>query len=525
MKTIQRTLILGCSLVALAGCGADEIVSPGTGGNINIEINNPPPAPTPTPTPTPTQALVTPAGGCPSILSTGGLTDAGTLSGPTGTYRVCTLPTTFNEDDTLPFVSGLLYQISGQVNVGTDQGFASTGTADTLTIEPGVILFASGSSALVVNRGNTIEANGTADRPIIWTSRDNIIGVATENSQQQWGGVVLLGRARVSDCASGGVNVDATFAQNPTCQQNLEGAATTIPYGGTNDADSSGSFTFNQIRFSGFELAPGNELQSLTTGGAGSGTTIANLQSFNSSDDGVEFFGGVLNIRNLAVLGASDDSLDVDTGARVNIDTVVAVQRTSTGDTLIELDSASSPGNPGNAFPVTNFQVNNFTFLMRSVNSGTDVIVRARGGAALGLTNGVMDNLDTGNFCFRLDEQITLDALIGIDSVVCDGGTAFQARGGNDATDAEALAAATSGTNTNLAFTITLTGIVNGTGENGVMAFNANGRSTFFPTRTFIGAVPDAAAVATTFGNWTCNSGIVNFGSTTGSCTSLPVFS
>lgn len=119
MKNFQRTLVLGASIVALAGCGADEIVSPGTSGD--IIINNPAPSPTPSPTPT-GGATVTPAAGCPTINSAGGLTDAGTISGPTGEYRVCTLPETFNVDDNLPFVNGLLYQISGRVNVGTDQG-------------------------------------------------------------------------------------------------------------------------------------------------------------------------------------------------------------------------------------------------------------------------------------------------------------------------------------------------------------------------------------------------------------------
>lgn len=528
MKNIQRTLVLGCSLVALAGCGADEIVSPGTSGD--IIINNPPPVPAPTPTPTPTQSLVTPAAGCPTINSTGGLTDAGTISGPTGEWRVCTLPATVNASDTLPYIPGLLYQLGGQVFVGTDQGFSSTNTAVTLTVEPGVIVFAQGSAALIVNRGNRLNANGTADRPIVWTSRDNIIGVANDNSQQQWGGVVLLGRARVSDCATGGVNLDATYSQNPTCQQNLEGAATTIPYGGANDADNSGSFTFNQIRFSGFELAPGNELQSLTTGGIGSGTTIANLQSFNSSDDGMEFFGGTVRIRNVAVIGASDDSLDVDTGAQADLDNVLVVQRTTTGDSIIELDSPNSVGNPIAAFPKTRFQVNNFTFVERSSVSAQ--MVRARGGAALSLTNGVMDKIDgTATFCFRIDEQETLDALIGINSVVCDGGTDRQARGDrssgtNATTDAEVLAAVTAGTNVNLAFTITLTGtVINGTGENGVPAFAASGRSSFFQDRTYIGAVQNQAGLESTFRNWTCNSSILDFGSATGACTSLPVYS
>lgn len=528
MKNFQRTLILGCSLVALAGCGADEIVSPGTSGD--IIINNPPPAPTPTPTPAPTSSLVTPASGCPTIASTGGLTDGQTISGPTGTYRVCRLPATFNVSDTLPYIRGVVYQIDGRVNVGADRGFGSTGSTVTVTIEPGVILFAQANSFFVVNRGNSIQSNGTADRPIIWTSRDNVLGLNNDNSQQQWGGVVLLGRAPVSDCNTGVFNTDANPNANPQCEQQLEGTAVATPYGGSNSGDSSGSFTFNQIRYSGFELAPGNELQSLTTGGTGTGTTITNLMSFNSSDDGVEFFGGSVNVRNLAVIGASDDSLDVDSGAQANLDNVVVVQRTTTGDAIIELDSPNSASLPIAARPRTRMQVNNFTFVERSTASAQ--MVRARGGAALSLTNGVMDKIDgTTTFCFRIDEQETLDALIGINSVVCDGGASNQARGdrstaANSTTDAEVLTAVTSGNSSgnNLAFTITLTGgIVNGAGENGVAVFNAAPRSSFFTARTFVGAVQNAAALST-FRNWTCNSSIQDFGSTTGACTSLPVY-
>ncbi len=533
MKNIQRTLILGCSLVALAGCGADEIVSPGTSGNITVNINNPPPAPTPTPTPT--QTGVTPAAGCPTINSAGGLRDDGTLPGPTGTYRVCTLPGVITQDDTLPFIRGLVYNLGGQVFVGPDRGFArpaapAVETPTILTIQPGVIIYGQGSAALIVRRGNRLVSNGSADRPIIWTSRDNIIGLANEESQQQWGGVVLLGRARVSDCATGGVNTDETFAQNPTCQQNLEGAATTIPYGGNLDTDNSGSFTFNQIRFSGFELAPGNELQSLTTGGAGSGTVITNMQTYNSSDDGLEVFGGSVNMRNIAVIGASDDGLDVDTGAQANFDSVIVAQRASTGDSTIELDSPNSVGNPIPARPITRMRVNNFTFVERSTISTQ--VVRARGGAALSLTNGVIDKINgTTTFCFRIDESETLAALIGVNSVVCDGGAANGARGdrgsgANATTDAAVLAAITAAANTNvnLNFTITLTGgVVNGANETGVTAFDATARSSFFPVRTFIGAVQNAAGLAT-FRNWTCNSGTLDFGSSLGACTSLPIF-
>lgn len=521
MKNFQRTLVLGASIVALAGCGADEIVSPGTSGD--IIINNPSPTPTPTPTPT-GGGGVTPAAGCPTIASTEGLTDAGTISGPTGEYRVCTLPATFDADDNLPFVNGLLYQISGRVNVGTDQGFNSTGTDVTLTVEPGVVFFAQGSSFLVVNRGNTIEANGTATRPIIWTSRDNVLGLNNDNSQAQWGGVVLLGRAPVSDCSNLVFNTAATPNANAQCEQQLEGTSVATPFGGTDSADSSGSITFAQIRYSGFELQQGSELQSLTTGGVGSGTTIENVMSFNSSDDGFEFFGGTVNARNLAVIGASDDSLDVDSGAQANLETVVVVQRASTGDSVIELDSPDdlADGTPGDALPQTVLQVNNFTFVQRS--SSSSQVVRARGGAALSLTNGVIDVDSADDICIRIDEQITLNAIIGFDSLVCDG-VNRPVRGSSGVSDAEVQAKVDAGTNNNLLASLMLSNnLVNGSFENGIPVFDATARSTFFTTSTAIGAVPNAAALTATFGDWTCNSSIMDFGSATGLCTSLPVY-
>jgi hypothetical protein len=160
-------------------------------------------------------------------------------------------------------------------------------------------------------------------------------------------------------------------------------------------------------------------------------------------------------------------------------------------------------------------------------------MVRARGGAAMSLTNGVMNKLDgTGTFCFRVDEDETVAALIGVNAVVCDGGAANQARGdrgtaANSTTDTEALTAVTAGvsTNVNLNFTITLTDtVVNGTGETAITAFNASGRSSFFPVRTFIGAVQNTAGLDA-FRGWTCNSTVYNFGGTGTACTTLPVFS
>ena len=153
----------------------------------------------------------------------------------------------------------------------------------------------------------------------------------------------------------------------------------------------------------------------------------------------------------------------------------------------------------------------------------TPQVVQARGGAAIGLTNGVI-NAGT-NHCFQIDEPTTLAAIIGVDSVVGDCPATDPIRGGGGNSNADVAARINAGTNNNLAFAITLTnGVVNGAGETGRTAFNANTRATFFPTRTFVGAIQNGAALTTIFGNWTCNSAIQNFGSSNGACTSLPVY-
>ncbi|MEL7447367.1 MAG: hypothetical protein AAGK02_16445, partial [Pseudomonadota bacterium] len=319
----------------------------------------------------------------------------------------------------------------------------------------------------------------------------------------------------VSDCSTGVFNTDANPTANTTCEQQLEGTNTATVFGGGDDADGSGTFSYNQIRFSGFSLAPGNELQSLTTGGVGSGTTFDHFMSFNSSDDGMEFFGGTVNMKYVASIGADDDGLDVDTGAQANLQFVVVAQRSS-GDNLIELDSSNSDFST-DARPQTVFQVANFTFLERS--TGNSQAIRARGGAQLVLANGVIDT-DTET-CIRIDEQPTIDAPPIFQSIVGDCETGNEVRGINNDDPSDADVAALLDANSDLNFTISLTGFVNGAGEDAVTAANPAALSSAFETTTFIGA---ATGDGSAFQNWTCNSATLDFGSSTGACTSLPVY-
>ena len=536
MTKFSRTLILGCSIAALAACGPEEIASPGTGGNVTINegdtiINNPPAA-TPTPTPTSTSSLVTPANGCPTISDPQGLTDEGTITGPEGTWRVCALPERLNASSTLTRIPGLLYRLPGQTSIGTDGGPAadnSDGLSDTnvrLTIEPGVIVYAAGSSFLNVTRGNSISANGTAARPIIFTSRDNILGINNADSSGQWGGVVLSGRSPVTDCFE-----PAATPGTVDCERQVEGAAQPNFFGGAATTGGSGSMSYVQIRYSGFVLSGDSELQSLTTGGTGPDTALSFIQSVNSSDDGVEFFGGFVNLKNLIVAGAEDDSIDTDTGVKANMQFVIAAQRAGIGDTIIEADSSNGLQDQT---PRQNTTIANATFIQRR---NSDQAIRIRGGTDYGLYNTVViDGSSGGTPCIRIDQTETLRAAnAGLDDVGpprfnsvaldCDGAanSANFRNGSSGVTAQQAEDAFDLGAGNNKAFVNTITsGYLNGANEDGfATVFNAATLGSFFETTTFIGAV--TASNNWTQG-WTCDSPAVSFGNNTGSCTTIPVF-
>jgi hypothetical protein len=527
VKYIQRSFIVGCSLIALAGCGADEIVSPGTGGNVTINnsttTNNP--APAPAPTPTPTQSLVTAANGCPTLVNGVQLTDENTITGPTGTYRVCALPLTINDSTRLPRIDGLLYRLAGQTLIGTDGGAApsSADTNVTLTIDPGVIIYASGSSYLASTRGNKLVAKGTRERPIIFTSRDNVLGLAGEESSSQWGGVVMLGRGQVTDCIASG----STPGTND-CEFALEGSITPARGGGTTNTDDNGELEFVQIRFSGFILGQDNELQGLTTIATGSGTKFDYIQSVNSSDDGVEFFGGTVNMKHLIVYGSEDDSLDVDVGVKSDLQYVILSQR-AVGDTLIESDSSNGGENDD---PRTQVRMANATMIQRVPN---DQALRFRGGSDFTIVNSVLVDASGrtgGTPCLRIDDEETVQAT-GPDErgtlvfrsmgIQCESLSRNGSFGGPDAAGAAALF--TGDDSNDVAFTITLTsGYLNGANETGFTPiFDNTSLSSFFEATTFIGAVDPADDWTA---GWTCNMDLLTFvPGNTGSCTTLPVFS
>src|SRR5215217_997818 len=182
---LTTLLALSASALTLAACGSAEVASPGEGdigggGGGGGGPTPPPPG--------------TPAADCPT-----GFANVGVVAN--GTLRACQLPTTITGNLTAPLRAGTIYAISGRTEVGTDRGAdpaapVAGSTQGILTVEAGVRIYGSGGSDyLLVNRGSQSFAEGTATSPIVFTIFVYNDAATTENSQGQWGGVVIAGRA------------------------------------------------------------------------------------------------------------------------------------------------------------------------------------------------------------------------------------------------------------------------------------------------------------------------------------------
>jgi hypothetical protein len=527
VTNFRGMLVLGCSALALAGCGADDIASPGAG---SITITNPAPAPTPTPTPTDTGVVA--ADSCPGFNATGGLTDSGIIQGPEGSWRVCTLPALVDVSSSLPQLDGVIYRVAGRVDVGCDggpvapSGYVTTtascagrtlnaDTNVTLTIDPGVIVYGengTGPAWIAVNRGNKILAEGTATTPIIFTSRQNVIGTNSDSSDGQWGGVVLLGRGRTTDCA-----VTSTVQGTAYCERDTEGAADLARFGGNDNTYNAGTMKYVQIRYSGFVLGANSELQSLTGGGVGTGTTRDCIMAANSSDDGSEWFGGAVRMKHYIAVNADDDSLDLDTGVQGQFQYLLLLQRSADNDSFFEIDSDGLESET----PRSVISIANFTAVQpKQNNNSNSAAIRVRGNSDVTFANGVV--FVPENECLRLTGTGATSATIrAFSTVMTCADPKYIASGTYSLADVQGQFGSGSNNN-NDAFTSTLSNVyVNGTNEAGVTAYDASTLSSYFTATSYIGAVRDASD--TWYAGWTCNTSTASFGSV-GNCTAIPVF-
>ncbi|MDG1029113.1 MAG: hypothetical protein P8O98_08935 [Flavobacteriaceae bacterium] len=222
------------------------------------------------------------------------------------------------------------------------KGRVSVESGATLTIPAGTIIKAASgtgadASTLIIARGATIIADGTADAPIIMTSvSDNIeVGGTYPSSAPAlnvdtrglWGGILILGNA---PCSFSGDVTELQIEGIPTSDTNGL-------YGGSDTADNSGSVQYLSIRHGGAEIGEGNEINGLTLGGVGSGTKINHIEVVGNVDDGIEFFGGTVNASNLLIWGQGDDAIDIDQGYAGTIDGAMVIL-TAASDHGFEID-------------------------------------------------------------------------------------------------------------------------------------------------------------------------------------------
>jgi len=268
------------------------------------------------------------------------------------------------------------------------KGFYYVRTGVTLTIEPGTVIRGDKDTkgTLLIERGAKLIAEGTLNQPIVFTS--NL--TPGNRTYGDWGGVVLCGKATIN--VSGGTSI-------------IEGGPTSV-YGGTDDADNSGSLKFVRIEFPGVPFVPDKEINGLTLGGVGSNTKLEYIQVSYSGDDSYEWFGGTVNAKHIIEYRGWDDDFDTDFGFRGMIQFAVSLRDKDIAD----------PGSGSNGFesdndasgsintPVTQPIFSNISIfgpkydLATAVNSNFKRAMHLRRNSRLNAYNSIFSGFPTGLF-------------------------------------------------------------------------------------------------------------------------------
>ncbi|RQO76485.1 hypothetical protein DBR40_11300 [Pedobacter sp. KBW01] len=242
---------------------------------------------------------------------------------PQSTYPVVAISGDIISNTT--WTAGNVYELNGVVTVRNGA---------TLTIEPGTYIKASVNTIgvqngiLVIAKDGKINAVGTATDPIVFTSSYLLdTNPTTAGTPGDFGGVAILGNAPIN---TGTKALDGL----PNLPQ--------FYYGGTNATDNSGTFQYVRIEYAGFTLAPNQEINGLTLGAVGSGTTIDHVQVSYGFNDAFDFFGGTVNANNLVALASFDDQFDFNNGYNGTIQYAIAV---ADKNTLHSISGGNSDSN------------------------------------------------------------------------------------------------------------------------------------------------------------------------------------
>ncbi len=299
----------------------------------------------------------------------------------------------------------------------------------TLTIDAGTVIASDTGigGSLAVTRGAQIIANGTAAAPIIFTSKADVatwVGGDPKTGTarlgvNEWGNITICGNGYISENSVVG-NTPAPNAANFATMEGLTEAFigdSRVRYGGGNDNDDSGSLRFVSLRYGGKVIALNNELNGLSLGGIGRNTDINFVEIFNNVDDGIEIWGGTVNLKNFSIWNIGDDSLDVDQGWRgkaqfgliVQGYSAAAAQGSGVGDNCIEMDGAEQ----SDYQPVTTVAMYNMTVIGQPISG--DHGTAWRDNARAQVRNSIF--MDLG------------ERLVSFDNVDGDGGAGYGAGG------------------------------------------------------------------------------------------------
>lgn len=288
--------------------------------------------------------------------------------GETPTGETIYLTGTFDSDLNLDPIN--TYILNGPV-------IMESGT--TLTIPAGMTLKATAGGAniyIAISQGAKIQANGTPDKPIVLTSN------SASPAAGDWGGLILLGKAPINS-VTGSATATSEIGS--------------LPYGGTIVNDNSGVIQYLRVEYSGGAADGQSENNGLSFYGVGNGTVVQYVESFEGKDDGLEFFGGTVNVSYIYSVNNQDDSIDWTEGYTGTI-THAYVKHAASHDKAFECDGYNTDfSNEGGYFSKPN--VNNVTIIGQGNTAGTEAI-RLRAGTQGIFTNILIEGFEEG---FDLD--------------------------------------------------------------------------------------------------------------------------
>ncbi len=413
---------------------------------------------------------------------------------------VCDLPAVMTSDIRLANGDDLIYRMTEATFVGTDGGPDAANTSGsvqaTLTIEPGVTVFAeAGSEAyLVVTRGSQIRSNGTAAEPVRFTTEEVLTdsirdGDVLANTRGYWGGLIINGKAPINVCDTSG---DAVA--DGGCEAEGEFASGT--FGGNVTADDSGNIFYTRVEYAGVIVNSANEANGIALQGVGSGTDIDYVQIHNNLDDGVEFFGGTVDAKHIVVTGQSDDAIDWTDGWTGRVQYAIVEPGASLRDDAYGIEGDNQ--RPNDLLPRSAPALSNVTI----IGNGEWVAgARFRRGSAVTFVNSIVTGAPFG---LDIDDAATYAQFDADESEMAsllfdNTGDELRDDGDIPATfiadhfDADNnISTTAANTLEGFSFFGNATGVVPGTAEAGVTAFDINATDSWFDDVDYIGAVEDA---------------------------------